>query len=94
MNLMNKYYFITYITRRLGRQFLDSNVIDEHPFNWLKKAQSGSNNTKVLLGWQEISEEEYNMFDRDCVSVQTGRTKANQNIPIDSDPSDLGGLPG
>ena len=87
---MKKYYFITYITRRLGKQFLDSNVIDEHPFNWLKKAQSESNNTKVLLGWQEISEEEYNIFDKDHARVKTGPTKPNQDIPIDSDPSDLG----
>ena len=62
---MNKYYFITYITRKLGREYLESDVIDEHPFNWLKKAQSEINHKIVLAGWQEISEEEYRMYDSD-----------------------------
>ena len=62
---MNKYYFITYISRKLGRQYLESDVINEHPFNWLKEAQSEINHTIVLAGWQEISEEEYNMYDSD-----------------------------
>ncbi len=71
---MNKYYFITYISRKLGRQYLESDVINEHPFNWLKKAQSEINHTIVLAGWQEISEEEYNMYDSD-------RTKSNLILP-------------
>ena len=62
---MTKYYFITYISRKLGRQYLESDVINEHPFNWLKKVQSEINHTIVLAGWQEISEEEYNMYDSD-----------------------------
>jgi hypothetical protein len=62
---VNKYYFITYITRKLGREYLESDVINEHPFNWLKKAQSEINHKIVLAGWQEISEEEYSMYDND-----------------------------
>jgi hypothetical protein len=34
---MSKYYFITFITRRLGREYLDCDVISEHPFEWFKK---------------------------------------------------------
>jgi hypothetical protein len=48
---MGEYYFITYVTRRLGRQFFESEVIDEHPFNWLKKSQLETNFKKVLAGW-------------------------------------------
>jgi hypothetical protein len=62
---MNKYYFITYITRKLGREYLESDVINEHPFNWLKKAKLEINHKIVLAGWQEISEEEYSMYDND-----------------------------
>ena len=62
---MNKYYFITYITRKLGKEYLESDVIDEHPFNWLKKAQSEINHKIVLAGWQDISEEEYSIYDND-----------------------------
>jgi hypothetical protein len=92
---MSKYYFITFITRRLGRQYLDSDVISEHPFEWFKKAQSESNNKIVLVGWQEISKEEYDMYDKDGIGEdlnQPGVPRAYPYRSKDLDPSDLGGL--
>jgi hypothetical protein len=92
---MNKYYFITYITRKLGRQYLESDVIKEHPFNWLKKAQSEIEHTIVLAGWQEIAEEEYNMFDNDRMKsnlIPPKATTADLNRLEDLGPSDQGGL--
>ena len=56
---MSRYYFITYINKRLGKQLFDSMVIDEHPFEWLKRSQIESNYKKVLVNWREISEEEF-----------------------------------
>lgn len=56
---MRKYYFITYINKRLGKQLFDSIAIDEHPFGWLRRSQSESNSKKVLVNWKEISEEEF-----------------------------------
>ena len=60
--MMSKYYFITYINKRLGKQLFDSTVIDEHPFEWLKRSQSESNSKKVLVNWREISEEEFRAY--------------------------------
>ena len=59
---MSKYYYITYINKRLGKQFFDSAVIDEHPFEWLKRSQAESNFKKVLVNWREISKEEFRAF--------------------------------
>lgn len=56
---MSKYYFITYINKRLGKQFFDSTAIDEHPFEWLKRSKAESNYKCVLVNWREISEEEF-----------------------------------
>jgi hypothetical protein len=63
-NMMSKYYFITYINKRLGKQLFDSTVIDEHPFEWLKRSQSESNSKKVLVNWREISEEEFRAYNQ------------------------------
>ena len=60
---MSKYYFVTYISKRLGKQFFDSTIIDEHPFEWLKGSQTESKSRKVLVNWKEISEEEFQMYD-------------------------------
>ena len=46
----------------MGKQFCDSEVIDEHPFEWLKRSRRESNSNKVLVSWKEISEEEYRAF--------------------------------
>jgi hypothetical protein len=62
-DIMSNYYFVTYINRRLGKQFFDSIAIDEHPFEWFKRSQRESNSKKVLVSWKEISEEEYRAFD-------------------------------
>ena len=64
---MGKYYFVTYITKRLGKQFFDSTVIDEHPFLWLKRSQSESNAKIVLINWREISEEEFRRYNEKYV---------------------------
>ena len=60
--MMSKYYFITYINKRLGKQLFDSIVIDEHPFEWLKSSQSESSSKKVLVNWREISKEEFRAY--------------------------------
>ena len=81
---MNKYYFVTYINKRLGKQLFDSTVIDEHPFEWLKRSQSESNLKTVLVNWREISEEEFRVFNEiDCVD------KLNQALTAQSNPLDL-----
>ena len=60
---MNNYYFITYVTRRLGKQLFDSCVANEHPFDWLRRTQAEHNFQTILAGWQEIYENEYNKHD-------------------------------
>ncbi len=92
---MNKYYFITYIARKLGKEYLESDVIDEHPFNWLSKARSEINHKIVLAGWQEISEEEYGMFDDDRMKsnlIPPRTTKVDLNRLEELGPSDQDGL--
>jgi len=59
---MGKYYYITYVTKKLGKEFFNSDIIAEHPFIWIKRSQLDTNSKMVLAGWQEISEEEYNMY--------------------------------
>lgn len=59
--MMSK-YFVTYINKRLGKQFFDSTIIGEHPFAWLKRLQQESNSKMVLVNWKEISEEEFRAY--------------------------------
>lgn len=81
---MSKYYFVTYINKRLGKQLFDSTVIDEHPFEWLKISQSESNSKKVLVNWREISEEEFRAYNEiDYID------KLNQALTPQSNPLDL-----
>jgi hypothetical protein len=85
------------MTRRLGRQFLDSIVIDKHPFNWLSGVQLETNNKIVLVGWREISEKEYNMYPNLELKedhTRTGTCRGNLNRLEDQDPSDLDDLEG
>jgi hypothetical protein len=87
---MGKYYFITYITKRLGKQFFDSTVIDEHPFMWLKRSQSESNAKIVLVNWREIFEEEFHMYNEDYVD-QVEEAISSQPSPLEmisNNPSD------
>jgi hypothetical protein len=70
---MEKYYFITYVTRKLGREFFNSDVIDEHPFNWIKRSQQETNSKLVLAGWQEISKEEYKIYIGDEITESLGQ---------------------
>ena len=87
---MGKYYFITYITKRLGKQFFDNDVIDEHPFKWIKRSLSESNSKKVLVNWREISEKEFHMYNEEYVD-QLEEAIASQPSPLEMisrDPSD------
>ena len=91
---MNKYYFVTYVTRRLGKQFFDSTVIDEHPFDWLKRTREEISIKTILVAWQEISEEEYNKFNMEGMKddfIQTGTLRAN---PLESQRDSRLGRPG
>jgi hypothetical protein len=88
---MGEYYFITYVIRRLGRQFFESEVIDEHPFNWLKRSQLETNLKMVLAGWQEISEEDYEMFLDEEISEKQGIISVPRSNPLElmnRDPSE------
>jgi hypothetical protein len=88
---MGEYYFITYVTRKLGRQFFESEVIDEHPFNWLKKSQLETNLRMVLASWKEISEEEYELFLNGEIVENFSTILAPQSNPlelINRDPSE------
>jgi hypothetical protein len=80
---MEKYYFVTYITRRLGKQFFDSSVIIEHPFGWLNRSQSETNQKIVLVGWREISRNEYKMFMEGKLSDDLNRSVALQSSPLE-----------
>jgi hypothetical protein len=82
--MMGKYYFIAYINKRLGKQLFDSIVIDEHPFEWLKRSQRESNSKKVLVNWREISEEEFRAYN------EVGYVdKLDQALKLESTPLDL-----
>jgi len=80
---MGEYYFITYVTRKLGRQFFENEVIDEPPFNWLKKSQLETNLKMVLAGWQEISEEEYDLFLNGEITENLSTILAPQSNPLE-----------
>jgi hypothetical protein len=80
---MGEYYFITYVTRRLGRQFFESEVIDEHPFNWLKKVQMETNLKTILAGWQKISKEEFEMFLNGEITEDCNSIPVSQSNPVD-----------
>jgi hypothetical protein len=89
--MMNKYYFITYINKRLGKQFFDSDVIDEHPFEWLRISQSESNSKKVLVNWREISEEEFRAYNEVEYVDKLDQALTPQSNPLElisNDPSD------
>ena len=59
---------------------LDWDVVEVYPFTWLKNSLLETNFKTVLIGWQEISEEEYEMYNKD-------ETEANPNpiaVPLTS----------
>lgn len=88
---MAKYYFVTYITKRLGRQFFDNDVIDEHPFQWLSRSQNESNSKKVLVNWREISEEEFRLYNHEECVEELDQALESQPSPLEMisrDPSD------
>ena len=78
---MNNYYFITYVTRRLGKQLFDSCVANEHPFDWLRRTQVEHNFQTILAGWQEISENEYNKYDKEMTKYDPIQTRARPVSP-------------
>ena len=87
--MMGKYYFITYITKRLGKQFFDNAVVDEHPFLWLKRSQSESNSKKVLVNWREISEEEFRLYGDSAEELDQALESHSSPLELISrDPSD------
>ena len=88
---MKKYYFISYVTKRLGREFFDCAVVEVHPFTWLKNSLLETNFKTVLIGWQEISEEEYEMYNKDETEANPNPIAAPQTCPlglIDQGPSE------
>lgn len=90
-DIMEKYYFISYVTKRLGREFFDCSVIEEHPFAWLKTSLFETNFKIVLVGWQEISKEEYDLYNKEDAVDHTDQIVAHQTSPLDllnRDPSE------
>ena len=88
---MEKYYFISFVTKRLGREFFDCNVVAEHPFTWLKHFLLETNFKTVLVGWQEISEEEYEMYNKDETVIDPNQIEVPLTSPlelINQDPSE------
>jgi len=91
---MGKYFFITYVTKKLGKEFFNSEIIDEHPFIWIKRSQLESNSKMVLAGWQEISEKEYKMYFEDGTTEDPNRItqpSANAIDLLNGDSSEGGG---
>ena len=80
---MKKYYFISYVGKRLGRDFFDCNVVEEHPFTWLKNVLSETNFKTVLVGWQEISEEEYKMYKEEETVANPDQIEVAQTSPLE-----------
>ena len=80
---MEKYYFVTYITRKLGKQFFDSSVISEHPFSWLSRSQSENSQRMVLVGWREISKDEYKMYTEGEIADASNQGIAPQSNPLE-----------
>ncbi len=76
---MSKYYYITYINKRLGKQFFDCDVIDEHPFEWLNRSQMESSSKRILVNWREISEDEFHTYN------EIGSTKIDKDLKPQSD---------
>jgi len=88
---MGKYYFISYVTKRLGKEFFDCSVIEEHPFAWLKTSLLETNFKIVLIGWQEISKEEYDLYNKEDAEDHTDQIVAHQTSPLEllnRDPSE------
>jgi hypothetical protein len=80
---MEKYYFVTYITRRLGKQFFDSSVITEHPFGWLSRSQSENSQRMILVGWREISKDEYKMYTEGEIADASNQSIAPQSNSLE-----------
>lgn len=64
---MKKYYFYSsmyeYYANGLFRP--QSGVTDVHPIQFIRHLNDTVNDSNtVLLGWQEITKEEYNMYNR------------------------------
>jgi hypothetical protein len=88
---MEKYYFISYVTKQLGREFFDCDVIEEHPFTWLKTSLLDTNFKRVLVGWQEISREESELYNNDGAAAHTDQIVKHQTNPLEllnRDPSE------
>ena len=75
----------------MGREFFDCNVVAEHPFTWLKHFLLETNFKTVLVGWQEISEEEYEMYNKDGTVIAPNQIDVPLTSPlelINQDPSE------
>lgn len=80
---MKKHYFVSYVTKRLGKEFFHCTVIDEHPFTWLKNSQLETNSKMVLVWWQAISEEEYEMYNKDETVADPTQIMVPQTSPLE-----------
>jgi hypothetical protein len=67
----------------LGREFFDCCVVEEHPFKWLKNVLSEINFKTVLVGWQEISEEEYEMYNKEETVAEPDQIEVPQTSAIE-----------
>lgn len=58
---MNKYYFVTVMTKELGRECQVNMTIDMHPMELIKKLTK-ENIEHVITFYHELSKEEYLKF--------------------------------
>jgi hypothetical protein len=64
---MKKYYFFNSVYQYHGHGDWKpmSGVADKHPIEYVKYLNDTVENSETkLLGWQEITEEEYNMYNK------------------------------
>jgi hypothetical protein len=70
---MKKYYFFSsmYQYYQNGIWKPQSGAIDMHPIEWVNRLNSKvSNSETMLMGWQEITEEEFIMYNKKFIESQ------------------------
>lgn len=64
--MQNKYYFITYTVRTIGRDdwHYANALTDKYPLQWLIEIQDYTiKSVYVLVSYQEITEEQYHKYE-------------------------------
>jgi len=60
---MANYYFITYMDRELPRgKRMKNDVLDIHPFKWLKERNFDEDRDIAIVFWRPISKGEFELW--------------------------------